>query len=601
MSDRNDFQRDIAEEDEVSALLRSSDTHSTVPPFSEVTRRAEEHRNVSPGLAFVAAALLVAVAVAGIGGWRAASTAPTTSPMPSPTLDASASGPPCFAPPPATALISARPSGQWLQASLDAVQPTEPQTNQLRWVLRFMVPQGAPAPATVFARAWIAVSSPNDRQHILGYEITEPQQRGVADSEALSVKPCNSLVLVVRMAGPLIDGTFPYTIAVEKVALPEGGTVTESFDVRLTCSNQTRSCAVADAAATAVPTPTPVPGVLKPEFGIIYDGVRQGYEKGSAPLVRREGDANSTLGELAPSFFNQFNGAVSPDGRLAAYFAQRQGEPWTLYLLDAARPNEQRVLATIPREIFGGRLVWSADGKGIAFEVLDEGANQGVRPTYSAVRTIDLSTGAVQEVARVEGGDHYELIGWDRERSTIALRQAPHAAPAETYIVLSPAGKRTWALEGDYQMVTAPNGRDVAGVLCERSAGCGLWTWSIENFGNRVDRKLGSGLSLGIIGWRPGTSELGLFIGDVGAAANRVDLWSASGGLRTVLRLSLAGSGFGSRTFFRADGSALIYTTGAFEASVLDLTTGTVSPLPSPTPQAPFEFSRPRGSIRLGS
>jgi hypothetical protein len=600
MSDRNDVQRDIDEEDEVSALLRSSDARSTVPPFSEVTRRAEQHGNVSAGLAFVAAALLVAVAVAGIGGWRAASTAPTGSPVPSPTLDASASGPPCFVPPPATALVGARPSGQWLQTSLDAVQPSDPQTNQLRWVLRFMVPQGAPAPATVFARARISVSSPNDRQHILGYEVTEPQQSAVADSEALSVKPCNSLVLVVRMAGPLIDGTFPYTIAVEKVALPEGGTVTESFDVRLACSNRTRTCVVADAAATAVPTPTPVPGVLKPEFGIIYNGVRTGWDKGSAPLVRREGQDHIAVGELAPSFFNQFNGAVSPDGRRAVYFAQRQGEPWTLFLLDGARPNEQRALATIPKEIFAGRLVWSADGNGVAFEVLDEGANQGVRPTYSAVRTIDLSTGAVKEIARVEGGDHYELIGWDRANGRLAAMIAPHGEAPTAYIVFSGGGKREWTLEGGYSVTAAPNGRDVAAIRCQgQTIGCSFWTWKLEDFDTRVDQKFGPGLSLGIIGWRPGTGDVGVFVTSIaGGGPGSIELWSAAAGRRVVLG---PGERVSSDAFFRADGSALVVTLALDEAIVVDLVSGRTSPLPLPAPQAPWEIGRLRASIRLGS
>lgn len=600
MSDRSDFQRDIAEEDEVSALLRSADARPTVPPFSEVTRRAEQHRDVSPGLAFVAAALVVAVAVTGIAGWRAASTAPATSPMPSPTLNASASAPPCFAPPPATALIGARPSGQWLQTSLDAVQPTDPQTNQLHWVLRFMVPQGAPAAATVFAHARISVSTPNDRQLILGYEVTEPQRSAVGDSEALSVKPCNSLVLVVSMAGPLIDGTFPYTIAVEKVALPEGGTVTESFDVRLACSNRTRTCVVADAAATAVPTPTPVAGVLKPEFGIIYNGVRTGWEKGSAPLVRREGEANLAVGELAPSYFNQFGGTVTPDGRRAAYFAQRQDEPWALYLLDGARPNEQRVLRTFPDDLPAAGPVWSGDGSGVAFVVINKEANQGVKPNYSAIRTLDLVTGAVTEVARVTDGSGYTIVGWDKANGRLAAMIAPHGEAPTTYIVFSGAGKREWKLDGGYSAVAAPNGRDVAAILCQGpTIACSFWTWKLDDFDSRADQKFGPGLSMGIIGWRPGTGDVGIYVTSIaGGAPGRIELWSATDGRRVVFGPGDRATG---DAFFRADGSALVVTLALDEAVVVDLASGRTSPLPLPVPQAPWEIGRLRGSIRLGS
>lgn len=601
MSDRDDLERDMAEEDVLASILRPSDQPGSIPPFAEVARRAELHRQMSPAFALAAATALVLVVIAGIGGWRAASTGagPSASPVPSATRDSSASAPPCFAPPPAAALVGARASGQWLQTSLDAVQPTDPQTNQLHWVLRFMVPQGAPGPATVYASARISVSSPNDRQKILGYEITEPQRSAVGESEALSVKPCNSLVLVVRMAGPLIDGTFPYTIAVEKVDRPEGGTVTESFDVRLACSNRTHTCVVADAAATPVATPTVVAGVLNPEFAIIYDGVRQGWEKGSAPLVRREGQDYIAVGELAPSFFNKPNVAVAPDGRRAVYFAQRLNEPWALYLLDGARPNEQRVLATIPQEIPAGTLVWSGDGSGVAFVVLDEGANQGVIPKYSAVRTLDVSSRAVTEVGRVEGGSHYQLVGWDRSNGRLGAMVVPHGEAPRTYVVLSSAGNRSWNLEGAYSAVGAPNGRDVAAVVCQGpTRWCSFWTWKLEDFDTRVDQKFGSDLSMGIIGWRPGTGEVGVLVSSIGGGPSRIELWSAAAGRRVVFG---PGERVSGDAFFRADGSALVITLALDEAVVVDLASGRTSPLPLPAPQAPWVIGRPRASIRLGS
>ena len=102
--------------------------------------------------------------------------------------------------------------------------------------------------------------------------------------------------------------------------------MTETLGLPLSCANQTRRCTPVDVTVVATPAATPAPGVLKPDFGVIYDGIRQGYDKGSAPLLRREGEMNTAVGELAPSFFNHFIGAVSTDGRRAAYFAQREGQ-----------------------------------------------------------------------------------------------------------------------------------------------------------------------------------------------------------------------------------------------------------------------------------
>jgi hypothetical protein len=444
MSDQRDLEREIAEEDEVRAILRSTDQSIIVPPFTEVARRAESHRTVSPGLALAATALVVVVIVAGIGALRNAASTGVSS------------------------------------VSSDATLP------------------------------------------------------------------------------PFSASTIP-----------------------------------GSSSGAAIPTLSAQPG-LRPEFAVIYDGIRQGYAKGSAPLVRREGETNIAVGELAPSFFEQFIGAVSPDGRRAIYFAQRQGEPWTLYLLDGAKPNDQRVLKTMPGEIPSGTPVWSSDG-GIAYVVLDEGANQGVTPKYSAIRTLDISTGTVAEIARVNDGSAYSVVGWDRTHATVAAVLAPDRAPATKYLVFSGSGPRSWTLDGQYSMYAANSG-DVAGTRCDASTKeCSLWTWTLDDFGSRVDRKVGSNLS--VIGWRDGTGELVLLTGAPGAVPDRVALWSASRGLRSIARVS--GSGY-SRPFLRADGSAVIVQASQTQALIVDLADGIVSPFPLHSPNAQFEPNRLRASIRIG-
>ncbi len=239
-------------------------------------------------------------------------------------------------------------------------------------------------------------------------------------------------------------------------------------------------------AAAAGPSATPRSIGLQPDFGFIYSGVRPGYGKGSAPVVRREGEL-SVVAELAPSFFNGFTGAISPDGRLSAYFAQPQNKPWTLYLLDGARPNEQRELLTIPDDIPGGRPVWSPDGKGVAFVVLNKEANQGVKPLYSAIRTIDLASGAVTERARIEGGSHYEFVGWDRARSTLAATVAPDREAANTYVVITQPAGALGALTDRTGRSSPPPTRprsSASAAMAPRApavpCGCGRWTTSMR-------------------------------------------------------------------------------------------------------------------------
>jgi hypothetical protein len=451
MSDSRDFDREIAEEDELMSILRAPDRTTTIPPFGDVLQRAERHQNVTPGLALAAVAVVVVAFVAVIGALRT---------------------------------------------------PADP---------------------------------------------------GVSST---SEKPAVSASPVAPSPTPAVSGS-------------------------------------------PMPTSTPAGSALRPDFAVIYDGVRQGYEKGSAPLVRREGETQFAVGELAPSFFNQFMGSVSPDGRRAVYFAQREGQPWALYLLDATtNPNEQRVIRTIPDEIPAEPPIWSFDGNGIGFVVMDSGANQGVKPKYTALRTLDLVSGTVTEVARIDDGSRYSVVGWDRASSTVAAVIYPYAAAAARYLVFAPSGPKSWILDGQYSMSVAPNGRDVAGVRCDRqgSGGCTLWMWSLANFASKVDQNVGPNLSLMSFGWRPGTGELGLTVGTVGAQLDRIELWSASAGRRLVAEIR--GAGY-SRPFFRADGSAVIVQTSRSEASIVDLATGEASSFPLHESEAPLESNHMRASIRL--
>ncbi|MBI3522726.1 MAG: hypothetical protein HY071_06435 [Chloroflexi bacterium] len=587
---RDDIEPNVAEDAELRSLFHMLPA-PTVPSFAAVVTGSQRRPPAFSGFAVVAVALALVVAGLAMARSRPVPAAPEgASAVPSSAASECAR--------PSGTSLERHTSGVFLSASIEAIEATDPQTNQLWWTLRFVVPKEAPAPAVVSVRARLGVAE-RPSGPVLGYELREPERRPLQDAELLTIQPCSAATLVVRLAGPLAEGTFPYVLTIEKVQRPEGGTVSEEFALRLACSNRTFSCATVTAATTPAPTATTASdaSVLDPRFGVIFSGVRTGSASGSAAQVRREGETRP-IGELAPSFFNQFNGSVSPDGRRAAYFADGPSGPSgsTLYLVDGTKPTERQLLLSLGDEIPAARPLWSGDGTGIVFSVLDKGANQGVRPQYSALRTFDLATRAVTEIARLSGGASYSAVGWDRATSTLAALEARYAEPALTYTVFGLTGRRSFAVEGAYSMVASPDAKEVAGVRCEATLGCSLWRWPLATFDARREQKVGDRQTLGLIGFRPGTSELALLVGDAAARIDRIELWSSRGG-RTVQ--NVVDGRPPDSAFFRADGRALIVAGRPDEVVVIDVASGVSARLPQPTPQAPFEIGRAAASIRL--
>ncbi|MDQ2912824.1 MAG: hypothetical protein M3T56_06165 [Chloroflexota bacterium] len=584
----DELRRDLAEEDEFRRLLRRSELPA-IPPFAAVARRAQGSTSVPRGLAGVAAAVVVIVAVVLLS--RSSSQLPTaSSASPVPTAECGL---------PSSLDLARHVTSSSLISSLSSVELTDRATNQMRWTIGFLSTRDAPGPTTVSVR--VEITAGGSGLHVLGYELVAPERRTLSDTELVTIAPCKSAAIVVRTAGPLIDGTWPYEVTIGKISVPEGQTVTEKLDVTLTCSNATFTCTPLRAGVTPPPSPTPNVAVLKRSFGVVYQGVRQGWDSGSAPQLRREGDTTS-VGELAGSFFNQPHGGIAPEGGRFAYLAQPQDGPWGIYLLDGAKPTEQRRLVALPNEI-PGQPVWSNDGTAIAFTAQDAGSTQGVTPKYDSIRTLDLATGRVTELARITDGSYYDIVGWDRRSGTLAALIVPHAQPASTYLVIGATGTRTTPLErgpeSSWAVYGSPDARTAAGIHCTAATGCSLWTWPLADYDARADQRLGPGLSLGSFGWRPGSDDLGLSVSTISPAgsAPHLELWSSTAGRRTAY----AASAFPpSSPFFRADGSAIIIP-GYGEALVIDIGSGATSPLPFPAPAGPFERPLPAASIRLGA
>jgi hypothetical protein len=104
------------------------------------------------------------------------------------------------------------------------------------------------------------------------------------------------------------------------------------------------------------------------------------------------------------------------------------------------------------------------------------------------------------------------------------------------------------------------------------------------------------GLSINVIGFRPGTSDLGLTVIEPTGNPRRIALWSVSAGLRTVYTFPPDRFPSGPPVF-RADGSAVIVDFGNGEGIVVDIATGQSTRLPRSSSQT--SYSHPAASIRL--
>jgi len=277
------------------------------------------------------------------------------------------------------------------------------------------------------------------------------------------------------------------------------------------------------------------------------------------------------------------------------YFAQLQGGSWALYLLDSSKPSEQKRLLTLADEIPGGSPLWAADGSGVALVVFDQAASQTPRPSYAALRTLDLASGKISELMRLTDGSSLALIGWDTKTSTLAALTVPYPSGARTYVVLSPGGKRSFPVDPSYGIYGSPNGEDVLAITCAGGSGCRLITWNLGAFDARVEHNLGPNLSLGFVGFRPNGRDVGLLVSSSNAADQAIELWSIGQGRRVVYRASQSPQ----TIFFRADGSALIVASRPGEQVVVDLRSGAVAPLPQPSPSTPADYPVPVASIAL--
>jgi len=274
-----------------------------------------------------------------------------------------------------------------------------------------------------------------------------------------------------------------------------------------------------------------------------------------------------------------FNGAVSPDGRRVAYWetASGGGEARSLWLLEASAPSQTRLVLTLPESetatvSTGGGVVWSSDATAVLIGV-NSREFMPAPPVdgparYATLRTVDLASGAVREVARVEPGLPLRPVAFDRRNGVATAVEIGGGGYAASYVVARDGAELTRTrLETDIAPAVATP--DATGVLAVRYRPTAVVVvWPLADPERRTPMDVTAGERVARALWRNAHEIVVLIDGDA-PTAHRLEVWPLQGPRRVVLHDARELSAV------RPDGTAAIV-----DGQVVDLVTGATWPIP---------------------
>ena len=367
-----------------------------------------------------------------------------------------------------------------------------------------------------------------------------------------------------RPRGPIIAAIAAVVLLVLVAALmllrSDRGTVPSA-----TSSPSASASASASSAAAATATPGTGAG-LGPDakHGLItFEGIRT--------------EASATNLQQPPQFSRTgatfFSVAVSPDGKRVAVV--RRGEAAAgqgLIMFTTARPNDitQVVDFTGTGETVGFS-VWAADGSDSVLIAVDKllGIQPDATAEYSSLRSVDLNTKRVTEIARITTGARLSPLAWLPARGLAAAAEVLGGGAKNYDLIRSGAIERT-PINAPI-LVQLRGSRDGSRILVV--IGPGLRWWPMDQPAAGRDLQPDSKGRAEYAEFRPGTNEIGVSVaaastGAVGSPGH-FEIWDLSSGKQRVVSPTV---GF-SR--WRADGSAAISGT-----TLVDPDTGATTPLP---------------------
>jgi hypothetical protein len=310
----------------------------------------------------------------------------------------------------------------------------------------------------------------------------------------------------------------------------------------------TSASASAPTAASAGPTGgAGNSAVYNDDFGFIVTDV------GTGARVRTESGA-----PVQGLSFDQQGFAVSPDGKLVAYWSVgTSSQPSQLRMFTTQGNATQQTLITLPAGTRGGGIAWSSDGAGLLYSTETGTFGIGGGTNSATLNIYELSPGGPHGTVidtQTNTGFLYRPIAWDRSVNLAAAGLTGEGGFLGTYVTVrinangSFTAQRSNTASQDIAMGTVRASTDAKLVLGVDGTGKVRW-WPVADVGAI---KTAAGTGTAGARWQPGTHKIGFLSADNGFVLFNADDGSAA----TPLTGIRAGSVL--RTF-RADGSAVVF------------------------------------------
>jgi hypothetical protein len=293
--------------------------------------------------------------------------------------------------------------------------------------------------------------------------------------------------------------------------------------------------------------------------------------------IRTEADPT---GLQQPSQFSNLNtgsAAVSPDGTRVALAVGSDGAQ-RIVTFATARPND----ATTVVDVAGTgevvrRMVWAGDGQGsVLYNAQKESRGQGggdnLVVDYSSIRSVDLGSRQVKEIARVSGRSISLFpLAWLPGKQIAAAIEILPIGPAGDYVLVRGTAVERTSMQGGNLAIFSAS-RD--GSRIAAAFGPGVRWWPVDQPAAARELLADSKGRAEYAAFRPGSEELGVRVAAASASAGvpppgHFEIWNVSTGKQRVVSPT---AGF---RFWRVDGSAAIDG-----SQLIDPDTGAVTQLP---------------------
>jgi hypothetical protein len=410
VSERTELERELAEEDEIRALVRSGERNLMPPPYASVELRARRQTNAGVvGTALGAATVVALIAATAI--WRSyVPAAATASPA---TVSASPSAP--AASPQAVPRV-----GTSQRPDVISLCPTPTRPGYLPW------PSTSTTTETTSTTMTATFDGPGEGISKAFFRVAfAPYADADSTPAGIGVKAGDREVFsYFALGGPgsgqtegrawWRESTSPCPVVVAALVWPgEDRAQLQQELLRIIASLPS----VTAAASTARPFA---------DYGTLIrrsDGELRVHRESDGAVV-------ATLGASV------LYAAVSRDGRDLAYFTGTdQRELWVARARDL---GNQRKLATLEAER-GVGVVWAPDGSSLMFAAASDAMTPGPLPAprYTALRIIGRDGADLRELTRIETGQWVRPLAWDPSKQLGAAEEGFGQKGPGRYVLMS--------------------------------------------------------------------------------------------------------------------------------------------------------------------